>query len=87
MVHAALRSWRSLRRADVHGLKNAEVPAPVLVGHQMVTLGLALRDLRLRHDITPWHTFIIGQADPNFNPHHTDNNHPARTIKPMCGKT
>jgi len=51
-------------------VKNAEAPAPVLVDHLSVVLGLALRDLRLHHDITPWHMPIIGQRGPNFNPKH-----------------
>jgi len=48
--------------------KKAEVPAPVLVGHLLATLGLAFRDLRLHHDIAPWHSSSIGQRSPNFNP-------------------
>jgi len=68
MVHPAMRFRCPLWGTHLHGLKNAEAPAPVLVGHLSATLGLALRDLRLRHGIAPWHTPSIGQRGGDFNP-------------------
>lgn len=64
--------------------KNAEVPAPVLAEHLSVFLGLALRDLRLRHGTVPRHTSSFSEVERNFN------HNPAQSLvraTTKCGKT
>ena len=68
MVQPAHKRWGAGRRTHAPQLKNAKAPAPVLVGYLAAALGLALRDLRLHHDITPWRSSSIDETGPFFNP-------------------